>query len=587
RDKLLSLSLLVLLITVSVNDTDSGSQLDATTIDPSENSTMMIMIDLDEMLAVVNKSETIAPTGVPIINSGNGYGDRVFMHAINNNFNKDDLMGRTLRLVVPKIEPPYVNYVNFSDAEVIKRGYGPGVVIEILKEMQNRLNLTYEVVPFNESQWGALENGNWTGAFGMMYRKEADILVGGAIMQYDRGLITDLTFPFQYAPTAMLIRSPEKFNDNTWLIVTAPFSWEVWMLIGISILASGVILYVLVRFLTCANEVQFSMVESIWVFFAISVQQGLPVQPRSWSCRIMISLWWLASITIMAMFTGSLVALFAVDKTSLPFYNFNQLVSLVQRGYWRIVMDGTTTTRTNMIRESESPVYKTLWYEMSVNRKVTYVKGTEAGVEYILANGNNVLLGPEDSLKFWATVDCRLYKLDEGILPTYLSIPFAKDSDYSTYASNLIRDMVERGFVEKWIHDYTSFMATKKGGNKCSTTTKAADKYLDLSKAQGAFWVLIGGFGIGASLFMAELVYKGIRMLWKYYRNETKYDVAMRKFEMERKSTEEKKHTFSSNTTSSITSSNSTSTTRSGDSGYSPEIKQNLNDEHPDGRTRF
>ena len=36
--------------------------------------------------------------------------------------------------------------------------------------------------------------------------QEADVLVGGAIMQYDRGLITDLTFPFQYAPTAMLIR---------------------------------------------------------------------------------------------------------------------------------------------------------------------------------------------------------------------------------------------------------------------------------------------------------------------------------------------------------------------------------------------
>lgn len=26
-----------------------------------------------------------------------------------------------------------VNYVNFSDAEVLKRGYGPGAVIEILK----------------------------------------------------------------------------------------------------------------------------------------------------------------------------------------------------------------------------------------------------------------------------------------------------------------------------------------------------------------------------------------------------------------------------------------------------------------------
>lgn len=32
-----------------------------------------------------------------------------FKHAVNNNFRKEDLMGRTLRLVVPKIEPPYVS----------------------------------------------------------------------------------------------------------------------------------------------------------------------------------------------------------------------------------------------------------------------------------------------------------------------------------------------------------------------------------------------------------------------------------------------------------------------------------------------
>ncbi|GMT35913.1 hypothetical protein PFISCL1PPCAC_27210, partial [Pristionchus fissidentatus] len=455
-------------------------------------------------------------------------------HTLNNNFNKQDLMGRTLRLYVPKIEPPYVNYVNFSDAERLARGYGPGVVIEILKEIKNKLNLTYEIIESTDEKWGSLENGNWTGAFGVMYRKEADILVGAAIMQYDRGLITDLTFPFQYAPTAMLIRSPEKFNDNTWLIVTQPFKWEVWGLTAFSIAVSGLILYIFVRFLRCADEVQYTMVESVWIFFSVTVQQGLPVQPRSWSCRVMLALWWLASITLMATFTGSLVALFAVDKTSLPFYNFQQLVRLVQGGGWRIIMDGTSMTRTNMIKESESQTYKDLWYEMSVNRKVTYVKGVDAGVTLLLAESNYCLLGPEDSLKFQAAIDCRLKKLDEGILPTYLSIPFAKDSDFSTYASNTIRDLVERGFIQKWIDDYTSYMATKKGNTRCSPTNTAADKYLDLSKSQGAFWVLIGGFVLGVTFFIIESIYKGIRRLWKWHRSGgNKMEKKSKSFELE------------------------------------------------------
>ncbi|GMT06038.1 hypothetical protein PENTCL1PPCAC_28212, partial [Pristionchus entomophagus] len=533
----------------------------------SENATEVVLIDINDILAVVNKTDGDRMYMVRLRSTSKKQG--AFQHAINNNYNKQDLMGRTLRLVVPKIEPPYVNYVNFSDAEQLARGYGPGVVIEILKEMGRKLNLTYEIIPFPDGQWGALDNGTWTGAFGMMYRKEADILGGAAIMQYDRGLITDLTFPFQYAPTAMLIRSPDRYNDNTWLIVTQPFKWEVWGLTGLSIVLSGVILYVFVRFLRCTDEVQYTMVNSVWVFFSISVQQGLPVQPRSWSCRVMLAMWWLASITLMATFTGSLVALFAVDKTYMPFNNIQQLVSLVQRGSWRIVMDGTTTTRTNMIRESESQTYKDLWYEISVNKKVTYVKGIDAGVQYVIDNGNCVLLGPEDALKYWDTVDCRLKKLDEGILPTYLSIPFAKDSDYSTYASNMIRDLVERGFIDKWIHDYTAYMAAKKATNKCNRA-KPEDKYLDLSKAQGAFWVLCGGFVLGVTVFIAESIYKGIRKVVICFQTgdsqlslpesfkdvEKNFEVSLRKEEMKRSSKKyELRHSFGSNTTTSVTSS--------------------------------
>lgn len=46
---------------------------------------------------------------------------------------------------------------------------------------------------------------------------------------------------------------------------------------------------------------------------------GLPEQPKSISCRILVAMWWLASLTLMATFTGSLVAFFAVDKAARPF----------------------------------------------------------------------------------------------------------------------------------------------------------------------------------------------------------------------------------------------------------------------------
>ena len=46
-------------------------------------------------------------------------------------------------------------------------------------------------------------------------------------MDYDRSLMADLTYPFQYEMTGMMIRAPEKYDDHAMLIVTAPFKWEV------------------------------------------------------------------------------------------------------------------------------------------------------------------------------------------------------------------------------------------------------------------------------------------------------------------------------------------------------------------------
>lgn len=46
-------------------------------------------------------------------------------------------------------------------------------------------------------------------------------------MDYSRTLVADLTYPFQYEMTGMMIRAPEKYEESTMLIVTAPFKWQV------------------------------------------------------------------------------------------------------------------------------------------------------------------------------------------------------------------------------------------------------------------------------------------------------------------------------------------------------------------------
>ncbi|TMS36300.1 hypothetical protein L596_003495 [Steinernema carpocapsae] len=262
---------------------------------------------------LIKEKETIKNTEIK------GRREFYLMHPVRKEVRLEELRGKVLRVVVPKVEPPYVNYLNYSVKAEKERGYGPGVVMEILRVIADELDLTYEFLESPEGEWGTFDNGTWTGAFGELVNGRADIIAGATIMQYDRSQASDLTYPFQFEMTGMLIRSPEQYTDNTFLIVTEPFKLEVWGLAAATICVSAIALKCITTALRSQMEIQYSFVQCVWIFFSVFVQQGVPIQPTSWSSRSMLSFWWLASITLLATYTGSLVALFAVDKTVLSF----------------------------------------------------------------------------------------------------------------------------------------------------------------------------------------------------------------------------------------------------------------------------
>ncbi|KAH7732103.1 CRE-GLR-8 protein [Aphelenchoides avenae] len=139
----------------------------------------------------------------------------------------EGLKNRRLNVVVPRIEPPYVNYLYFTDHFEDELGYTPGIVWEILRDVGRSLNLTYHIDYLPKEEWGVYINGNWTGAFGRLVRGEADIIAGAAIMDFDRALVADLTYPLDYQASGFLLRKPEQYVDYTWAVITESFSWKV------------------------------------------------------------------------------------------------------------------------------------------------------------------------------------------------------------------------------------------------------------------------------------------------------------------------------------------------------------------------
>uniref|UniRef100_A0A914UQK3 Ionotropic glutamate receptor C-terminal domain-containing protein n=1 Tax=Plectus sambesii TaxID=2011161 RepID=A0A914UQK3_9BILA len=228
----------------------------------------------------------------------------------------------------------------------------------------------------------------------------------------------------------------------------------------------------------------------------------------------MLAFWWLASLTLIATFTGSLVALFAVDKTNMPFETLEQMVRQVQRGQYRVVMDQNSQSRTQMIARSDIQTYKDLWHEMKINNRSVFVDGLESGVRYVKQNKGSVLLGPMDALQTLSFIDCDVVVLSQGILPTYMSIPFKKGSMYSTFFSDRIRQLVERGFIDKWLNDYKAYQASQQR-MRCNSTAYSTTKgYLDLDRAQGAFWVLLAGVFLSVSGLFSEYILRAVKYMF-------------------------------------------------------------------------
>uniref|UniRef100_A0A0K0E5S7 Ionotropic glutamate receptor L-glutamate and glycine-binding domain-containing protein n=1 Tax=Strongyloides stercoralis TaxID=6248 RepID=A0A0K0E5S7_STRER len=420
-----------------------------------------------------------------------------------------ELIGGHLKVIVPKIEPPYINYLPLDINHINVIDNPPGVVIMILKTVAEKLNLTYEFIIAEQEDMGTLVNGTWNGAFGKLIYNNYDVIAGGATLRYDRSIYTDMTFPFYYQSYGMMIRSPKQNRNYTWLIVTDPFSWPVWLGIAVSIIISALIFKVLTRLLkNISNEEQFSIVESLLMFFSIFLQQSITRQPINCSCRILIAFWWLSSMTLLATFTGSLTALFAVDSIIYPFKDFDGMVQSIKNGKYTLLMDINYPSKIDMIAKSNLPSYKKLWYEMYDNHKVNFVDGFLSGIEHVKNNPNYVFVAPKEMLDIYSGLECNTILLNSEILSSYLSIPFKKDSKYTDYFSDQIRQYLEHGFIDKWISDYKAQIYSE-NTKRCNETKQqtSSDVTLGIDKAKGALYVYLSGISISILVIFIELIF--------------------------------------------------------------------------------
>ncbi|XP_014253533.1 glutamate receptor ionotropic, kainate 2 [Cimex lectularius] len=230
------------------------------------------------------------------------------------NFSKNNdliLKGRTLKILT------------FDDMPLsgVKKGTGKrrldgiGIAFELVKTLQQKYGFEYEVTNVLP-----VVGDKDTGALSKLVNMEADMVAAFLpVLPQSHQYITWGVELYQ-ASYYVLMKRPADSNTGSGLL--APFDSAVWVLILISLLAVGPIMYLVMwlRMKLCRDEYAqvFPLPSCVWFVYGALMKQGSTLNPRTDSARMLFATWWIFILILTAFYTANLTAFLTLSLSTLP-----------------------------------------------------------------------------------------------------------------------------------------------------------------------------------------------------------------------------------------------------------------------------
>ncbi|XP_049886195.1 glutamate receptor 1-like isoform X1 [Pectinophora gossypiella] len=246
-------------------------------------------------------------------------------------------------------EPPYI--MRESDFEAGPNDPYKGFCVDLAKMLADKLEIKYELRLVKDGKYGN-ENpkivGGWDGMIGELIRKEADISVAPLTVTLEREAVVDFSKPF----LSFDIKPSKKVTKDSGAIFSFlhPLSKEIWLCVIFSVFAVSVVLFLVSRFspyewrvvsysdtpsseqadvssnkTTVVNE--FSFWNSMWFSLGSFMQQGSDITPRSFSGRIVGSVWWFFTLIMISSYTANLASYLTLARISEPTQSYGKIAT--------------------------------------------------------------------------------------------------------------------------------------------------------------------------------------------------------------------------------------------------------------------
>ncbi|XP_046567435.1 glutamate receptor ionotropic, delta-1-like [Haliotis rubra] len=269
------------------------------------------------------------------------------------------------------------NNYGFGHIEVNKRRLF-GFSFRVLNLLAQAMN--FRIIPPREDDWGKDVNGSWTGVFGMLQRREADLASDILTIHSDRASVADYILPPIGETKQVIIYKKEEEDSDHLLILLRPFQLHVFVSFGVSLITCIIFLSAI---RITHYKYEFNNNEGLtgaWTMETAAataseilggtLKQGSTVTSSHDSERILVAGWWMFTAIISAVYCGTIMAIFVVIKHNPPFSNMAELVA---RQDYKIGYDISSITE-NFLQNSRLPD------AMAVKQRVQELSATDPDV---------------------------------------------------------------------------------------------------------------------------------------------------------------------------------------------------------------